>query len=191
MKKVKSLNGYTIYQATEKDTKKYNVEEDYFYIYFSSDIRDYGLSNSDWDWEAGTIEEAICFCDNNYAIAKELVEATTTAASFEEIEVIEKKLDNGSSIEEIEEMIEENIIVESVKNELQAIKIPGYIGKWSAFEKCTIENRTFYIMEHDTYGDMTQYNVIECINDKGYLMFLNIFETYDDIITCLMDEEII
>lgn len=46
MKKIKALNGYTIYQATKRDENKYNVTEGYFYIYFSSDIRDYGLTNS-------------------------------------------------------------------------------------------------------------------------------------------------
>ena len=75
MKKIKAINGYTIYEATKKDENKYNVEEGYFYIYFSSDIRDYGISNSEWDWEAGSIEEATEWATgSNYAIAKEIVE---------------------------------------------------------------------------------------------------------------------
>jgi hypothetical protein len=94
MKKIKAINGYTIYQATSKDVSKYNVEEDYFYLYFSSDVRDYGLGNCDWDWEAGSIEEAEAFATGtNYAIAKEIVEQTTTAASFEEIQEVEAQLD--------------------------------------------------------------------------------------------------
>ena len=75
MKRIKSINGYTIYQASARDVSKYNVTESYFYLYFSSDIRDYGLSNCDWDWEAGSIEEAEAFATGtNYAIAKEIVE---------------------------------------------------------------------------------------------------------------------
>lgn len=95
MKKIKALNGYTIYEATKRDENKYNVTEGYFYIYFSSDIRDYGISNSEWDFEAGSIEEAEAICNgSNYAKAKEIVEATTTTATYEEIEEVEKILDN-------------------------------------------------------------------------------------------------
>lgn len=108
MKRIKAVNGYTIYQASARDVSKYNVEEGYFYLYFSSDIRDYGLSNCDWDWEAGSIEEAEAFATGtNYAVAKEIVEETTTAASFEEILEVEAKLDNGISREEIEEESDE------------------------------------------------------------------------------------
>lgn len=111
MKKIKAINGYTIYQATTRDESKYNVTEGYFYLYFSSDIRDYGLSNSEYDYEAGSIEEATEFATGtNYAIAKEIVEETTTAASFEEILEVEQKLNDGMSREEIEEEIEEEPI---------------------------------------------------------------------------------
>lgn len=104
MKKIKAINGYTIYEATKRDENKYNVEEGYFYIYFSSDIRDYGISNSYWDWEAGSIEEATEWATgSNYAIAKEIVEETTTAATFEEIEEVEALLNAGLSVEEITE----------------------------------------------------------------------------------------
>lgn len=115
MKRIKSINGYTIYQASARDVSKYNVTEGYFYLYFSSDIRDYGLSNCDWDWEAGSIEEAEAFATGtNYAIAKEIVEETTTAASFEEIQEIEAKLDSGISREEIEEPTIETRIANAI-----------------------------------------------------------------------------
>ena len=114
MKKIKAVNGYTIYQASARDASKYNVEEGYFYLYFSSDIRDYGLTNSEWDHEAGSIEEAEAFATgSNYAIAKEIVEETTTAASFEEIQEVEAKLDSGMSREEIEEAADAEPTIET------------------------------------------------------------------------------
>ena len=99
MKKIKAVNGYTIFEATARDEKKYNVTEGAFYLYFSSDVRDFGLSNSEWDWEAGSIAEAEDFATgSNYAAAKEIVEECTTAATFEEIEAVEKTLDRGEDL---------------------------------------------------------------------------------------------
>lgn len=112
MNKIKSLNGYSIYEATKKDEKKYNVEEGYFYIYFSSDIKDYGLANSDWDFEAGSIEEAEEICNgSNYAKAKAIVESKTTYASYEEIEKVEKLLDEkqAKQTKDLEQKREGNV----------------------------------------------------------------------------------
>ena len=87
--------------------------------------------------------------------------------------------------EETEETEENNnIIVEEVNDEKQHIKIPGYVGKWSAFEKCTINNKTYYIMEHDYYGDETTLLVIS-FNNTGQV--IEIYETFDNIIICLTD----
>jgi hypothetical protein len=110
MKRIEAMNGYTIMQATARDVNKYNVEEGMFYIYFSSDLREYGLSMSDPDWECDSIEVAREWCSGtNFAIAREIVEARSTAASFEEIEEIEKLLDAGMSADEIEEIEDEEI----------------------------------------------------------------------------------
>ena len=196
MKRIKAINGYTIYQATTKrDKENYNCTIGSYNVYFSSDIRDYGISFSYAEFEdIDSLEVAENLCSGNYAIAREIAENNSTCVSFEDIEEIEKKLNNGMTVEEIEEeeeKEEETYIIEEVKNEMQSIKIPEYVGKWSAFEKCMVDNREFYIMEHDCYGDMTCYLVIECvfINDKTF--FLNVFETYDNIVICLQDENII
>lgn len=108
MKRIKSVNGYTIYQATARDVTRHNVEEGYFYLYFSSDIRAYGLAYSYIEFEAGSLEEAEAIATGtNYAAAREYVEASTTAATYEEIEEIEKQLDEGLTIDEIEAAAEE------------------------------------------------------------------------------------
>lgn len=108
MKRIKSVNGYTIYQATARDVTRHNVEEGYFYLYFSSDIRAYGLAYSYIEMEAGSLEEAEALATgSNYAAAREYVEASTTAATYEEIEEIEKQLDEGLTIDEIEAAAEE------------------------------------------------------------------------------------
>ena len=97
MKRIKNMNGYAIYQAVARDVGKYGAEEGTFYVYFSSDIRDYGLANSEPEFEGlGTLEAAEGCCTGNYAKAREIVESRTTAASFEEIAEVEAQLDAGT-----------------------------------------------------------------------------------------------
>ena len=45
MKKVKSLNGYSIFEAGPRDVDKYGYEAGAFYVFFSSDIRDLSLKH--------------------------------------------------------------------------------------------------------------------------------------------------
>ena len=102
MKRIKSINGYTIYQATARDAARDNVEEGYFYLYFSSDIREYGRAYSYIEYEAGSLEEAVALATGtNYAVAREYVEANTTAADYEDIEAVEKMLDSGLTVDDI------------------------------------------------------------------------------------------
>lgn len=109
MKRIESMNGYAIYQAGARDVDKYGVEEGAFNVYFSSDIRDFGLANSEPEFEGlETLEAAEACCTGNYAKAREIVEARTTAASFEEIAEVEAQLDAGT-IDEDGEPIEDEL----------------------------------------------------------------------------------
>lgn len=108
MKKAKATNGYTVYEATERDVEKYGFEAGRFYVFFSSDIRDYGIENSYPEFEGlDTLEEALAYCCGNYAKAREIVESRTTCATFEEIAEVEAQLDAGKQFED-GELIEED-----------------------------------------------------------------------------------
>lgn len=103
MKRIKGINGYTIFQAGPRDVSKRGFTAGSFYVYFSSDVRDFGLLNSTPEFEdCGSIEEAEAHCTGNFAIAKEIVEGRTTAAGMEEILEVEAQLDAGMDPEEIE-----------------------------------------------------------------------------------------
>lgn len=102
MKKIKNINGYAIYEAGERDVKKYGFAAGSFYVYFASDIRDFGLPGSTPEFEdCGSIEEAEANCTGNFAIAKEIVEGRTTAASMDEILEVEAQLDAGADPDDI------------------------------------------------------------------------------------------
>lgn len=74
-------------------------------------------------------------------------------------------------------------------NKLQNIRIPNYYNTWSAIDSLTVRIGdeapvTYYLMENDRYGDETFYLVVT--EDLK-----TIYETFDDIETCLIDEEIL
>lgn len=52
MKKIRTVNGYAIYQAvSERDAETYGCEVGCYNLYLATDIRDYGLSYSYPEYE--------------------------------------------------------------------------------------------------------------------------------------------
>ena len=77
---------------------------------------------------------------------------------------------------------EKNIDEEAA--ELKEIEVPNYFDTWSSFDSMKVNGKTYYIMENDEWGDETFYLVITPDFEK-------IYETFDDIETCLRDEGIL
>lgn len=161
MKRVKSLNGYTIYLANERDEKKYTgIEAGNFYVYFSSDIRDFGIANSYPEFECGNLKEAIENCGGNYAIAKEICESDHTCVTFEEIEEIEKQLDA---------MEKENITL--AENTMEEYENAMEERKQNAREKHNKYNETMklvYSLENKKPVKVNGFNVAVCWDCFGY-----------------------
>lgn len=74
-----------------------------------------------------------------------------------------------------------------IAGEKQGIKIDGYKNRWSAFESVDVNGTVYYIFENDTWGDITCYLVIGYVDDSP----VEIYETYDGLEQCLMDEDIL
>lgn len=93
MKKIKALNGYTIYQYTSRDEKNGDGVNGHYAIYFSSDVREYGRELSEKEFnDVETLNEAIELCnDGGYAITREELEKEYTAVSHADIEKETKK----------------------------------------------------------------------------------------------------
>lgn len=161
MKRVKALNGYTIYLANERDERKYHmVYANNYYVYFSSDVREYGLTNSDYEFECGTLEEAIENCGGNYAIAKEICESGHTCVTFEEIEEVEKQLDA---------MKEENITL--AENTMEEFENAMEERKQNAREKFNKYNETMklvFSLENKKPVKINGFNVAVCWDCFGY-----------------------
>lgn len=67
---------------------------------------------------------------------------------------------------------------------LYGVQLNGRIGKWSAIDAVAHNNINYYLMEHDTFGDMAGCLLLdENLNE--------LCETWDDILTTLEDLEII
>lgn len=95
MKRIKAMNGYTIYEVTARDEKQGNGTAGEYAIFFSSDIRDYGVAYSTPEYEGiDTLEQAVELIEGegNYAKARELCERESTAVTFEDIEEMQERL---------------------------------------------------------------------------------------------------
>lgn len=104
MKRIKALHGYTIYEATQRDKQRdASLTYDY-YIYFSSDIRDYGLTYSYAEYETDSLEDAEAFClgDEDFAIIREELEQEQTLVSYEDIEAEQKRRAKAKAKQEAE-----------------------------------------------------------------------------------------
>lgn len=129
MKKIKNVNGYTIYQAGPRDVKKYGFSEGGFYVYFASDVKDFGLPNSTPEFEdCGNLEEAEANCTGNFAIAKEIVEERTTAASMDEILEVEAMLDAGADPESLDS---EALEPERIRSRCDNTTLTRIVDRWN------------------------------------------------------------
>lgn len=151
MKRIKSINGYSIYQAvTARDEENYNCQIGNYNIYFSSDIRDYGLSYSDPNWDdIDSLEIAMELCDDNYARAKEIAEEGSTCVSFEEIEEIERNLDAQEAKQDIVD-IEEGYSIHFTQDGRVIFQSREMTGELISIE---IDNYTGQTIVWDVYGE--------------------------------------
>ncbi|MBQ1313970.1 MAG: hypothetical protein IIY48_05360 [Clostridia bacterium] len=114
MKRIKTVNGYTIYEATSaRDEANYNCRVGSYNIYISSDIRDFGLSNSYPEYEdidLLSVAEAMCGA-SKYAVAVDLAEeiSGSTAQDMDLVLEIERLLESGMSIEEVRDHFDEDL----------------------------------------------------------------------------------
>lgn len=106
MKRIKSVNGYTIYEATSaRDEANYNCGIGHYNLYLSSDIKDFGLSNSYPDWEdIETMSEAVARANGSQfavatAMAWELSDSTIEDVALRD--EIERRLEAGQSMDYI------------------------------------------------------------------------------------------
>lgn len=106
MKRIKTVNGYAIYQATtQRDADNYNCEIGCYNLYLSSDIRDFGLSCSYPEYD--NIDSLSCALElahgSNYAVACALADelSNSTIQDMDLVLEIERRLDAGEALETI------------------------------------------------------------------------------------------
>ncbi len=100
MKKIRTVNGYAIYQAvSERDAENYSCAVGSYNLYLATDVRDYGLSSSypefeDIDSLANALEIAHA---SNHAIAEAMTEELggSTCVDMDLVLEIERRLDAG------------------------------------------------------------------------------------------------
>ena len=103
MKRIEAMNGYTIYQMTKRDINNefYNATEGNYCIYLSSDIREYGRTNSTPEFEdIETIEECheICGCVDAIAIDIAKINGGQDTETIEAIENVLKEAQTANNV---------------------------------------------------------------------------------------------
>lgn len=170
MKRIKAMNGYTIYEVTARDEKQGNGTAGEFAIYFSSDIRDYGVAYSTPEFDGvETLEQAVELIEGegNYAKARELCEKESTAVTFEDIEAMQERLsrldaDRAQEVEagnmDIDEAEEEQTDEEkehraytAIMDVLKSMDAGELVSVWN--EYCNLNNRF-----DDLVYDMADFN---------------------------------
>lgn len=58
------------------------------------------------------------------------------------------------------------------------IKIQGHIGRWYEIGNMEIDGKKFYLMEHETYGDMTACIIID---EDDNLILDDVWNGFDDL----------
>lgn len=106
MKRIKTVNGYAIYQATtQRDADNYNCEVGCYNLYLSSDIRDYGLSCSYPEYDnIDSLAAALELANgSSYAVACALAEelSDSTIQDMDLVLEIERRLDAGACPDDI------------------------------------------------------------------------------------------
>lgn len=105
MKRIKAMNGYTIYEVTARDEKQGNGTAGEYAVFFSSDIRDYGVAYSTPEWDGiDSLDVAMELISDPEAVevaeVKEELEQESTAVSFEDIEerIAERKQEERTKV---------------------------------------------------------------------------------------------
>ena len=132
MKRIKAMNGYTIYEVTERDERQGNGTAGEYAIYFSSDVREYGREYSYPEFDGvETLAQAIELIEGegNYAKARELCEKESTAVTFEDIEEMQERL-NRLDADRAQEVLEGDKDIEEAEEEQEEEQEQGYT--WSS-----------------------------------------------------------
>ena len=117
MKRIKTVNGYAIYQAvSERDAENYSCAVGSYNLYLATDVRDYGLANSSPEYEdIDSLANALELANgSNHAIAEALAEELggSTCIDMDLVLEIERRLDAGEDQEAIREELEPYVLDE-------------------------------------------------------------------------------
>ena len=127
MKRIKTVNGYAIYQAvSERDAENYSCAVGSYNLYLATDVRDYGLANSSPEFEdIDSLAAALELANgSNHAIAEALAEELggSTCIDMDLVLEIERRLDAGEDQETIREKLEPCVLDEDDEEETAPAK---------------------------------------------------------------------
>lgn len=70
---------------------------------------------------------------------------------------------------------------------ISGLEVPGHVGTWHVIDHEEVEGHTFWLLEHDTYGESAAHIIVD---DQGELVLSNIYGRFDGHIMGLLYQEI-
>lgn len=74
-----------------------------------------------------------------------------------------------------------------VNMETSGLTVAGHIGTWHTIDHIEVDGHTFYLMEHDTYGDETACLVVD---EKGRLSVSDVYNGFDEHTVSMLRQEV-
>ena len=89
----------------------------------------------------------------------------------------------------VDQAKEDYLLAKSAKvsMETQGFSVPSHIGTWHTIDRCEIDGHSFFLMEHDTFGDEAACIVVD---QNGGLVIDFVYEGLDDYAMYLLKQEV-
>lgn len=72
---------------------------------------------------------------------------------------------------------QEQLAAPLVDENTSGLKVPGYVGTWHTISKAEVPGQTYYLMEHDKFGDETAAIIVD---SQGKLILEEIWNGFDE-----------
>ena len=150
------------------------------------------------------VMELLTFIFHSEAVQKKLVGLTDDSFGSLTVEQMQKFSDHFKVPEQFVKLGDKIVAIPMISKEQQkqesveqkdfemnadtsGLTVAGHIGMWHTIDQHEVGGHSFYLMEHDTYGDEAACIIVD---DRGKLVLDDVYNGFDDDTLRLLDLEV-